>query len=391
MQQEKEYIAAHLQDDVRELALKLKAKPSGLDVSFILRQIAGRQSVRNKLPDWYRNEDVFYPEHLSLEQCSSQLTAQYKASLCKGDSFADLTGGFGVDCAAMAARYKKAIYVERQEDLCRLASHNFSVLGLHAVEVVQAEAEEYLSAMQAVDFIYLDPARRNKKGEKTVFLSDCSPDVSVLKDQLLQKAATVLIKLSPMLDISLALRSLPETREVHVVSVENECKELLFLLDKETREDVTIHAVNLSDKKEMAPFVFQRKEEQSLQIAYTGELGAYLYEPNTSLLKAGAYKMPAQAYSLEKLHPDSHLYTSKEVVPSFPGRIFRIDNAFSLNKKDRKKHLSGLSQANITVRNFPLSVEAIRKQTGLKPGGDVYLFATTLGGGERIIIETRKL
>lgn len=391
MKYEKQYISEHLHDDIRQLALKLKAKPMGLDASFVLRQIAGRQAIRHKLPDWYDKEDILYPGSLSLEQCSSGATSRYKSALCTGTSFADLTGGFGVDCAAMASCFQEATYVERQEELCRLARHNFPLLGAGHTEVVQAEAEAYLATMSPVDFLYLDPARRDDKGKKTVFLSDCSPDVTILKDLLLQKAGKVLIKLSPMLDISLALQALSETRQVHVVSVDNECKELLFLLDGKSEAALEIHAVDLSEKKGNHSLIFLRKEEQEASVGFAAACGNYLYEPNVAVLKAGAYKLPAIRYGLTKLHPDSHLYTSETLVADFPGRIFRIKKTFSFHKKDLKEHLNGLDQANITVRNFPMSVEEIRKKTKLKAGGEVYLFATTLSGGERVMIWGERL
>lgn len=391
LQPYKQYIAQHLHSDVRQLALKLKSKPAGMDVSLILRQIAGRQAVRYKLPAWYANEDILFPEHLPLEQCSSEPAACYKAALCRGESLADLTGGFGVDAAALSAHFKKVFFVERQEELCRLARHNFSVLGLNHVEVVQAEAEEFLCTMPSVDLIYIDPARRDEQGRKTSMLSDCSPDVSLLKDRLLQKAGTLLVKLSPMLDISQALQSLPETKEAHVVSVDNECKELLFLLNTMgVSEDVRMYAVNLSGKQPVQPFIFLRKEERAAATRLASRVGEYLYEPNASLLKAGAYKILTHRFPVEKLHPDSHLYTSEEIVPDFPGRIFQVDEAFSPGKKEIKNALNGVGQANITVRNFPLTVEEIRKKTGLKPGGDVYLFATTLSDGSRAMVKCQK-
>ncbi len=385
---DKQFIADHLRDDVRELALKLSSSHTCQDIPLVIRQIAGRQAIRYKLPDWYTNENILYPEHLPLEQCSSDLTARYKSSLLKGDSFADLTGGFGVDCSYISQNFRKAYYVERQENLCSLARHNFSVLDVQHIEVVYEDAENFLSKMPSVNCIYLDPARRDKKGNKAVCLSDCEPDVSVLKDQLLAKADTVLIKLSPMLDISLALKSLPETSEVHVVSVENECKELLFLLKKGFTSEPYIYSVNVSKKTKTQTIRFLRSEEQEISPDYTSSLDQYLYEPNVSILKAGAYKILTKYYPLRKLHPDSHLYTSNDFIPDFPGRIFRVESVFSLNKKNLNAHLKGISQAHITVRNFPVSVDDLRKKLKLREGGEVYLFATTLYGGERVIIKS---
>lgn len=388
MPEHKQYIAEHLNDDIRDLVLKLKSKPSGLDVPFVIRQIAGRQVIKAKLPLWYANEALLFPEHISLEQCSSEWTAGYKASLCGGESLVDLTGGFGVDCVAMSSRFKRTVYVERQEELCRLARHNFVELGAGHIVVEQGNAEQYLRKMPKVDCIYIDPARRDRQGKKTVLLSDCTPDVAELKDLLLEKASSVCIKLSPMLDISLALQSLPETREVHVVSVNNECKELLFLMKRENKEeDVRICTANLKEKHPEQRFSFYRKEEQECWADFARQVENYLYEPNVSLLKAGAYKILSRHFPIRKLHPDSHLYTSQSLVDEFPGRIFRVESVFPLQKKQCKEYLNGVKQANITVRNFPLSVDELRKKTGLKAGGETYLFATTLYGGEKVLVK----
>ncbi len=388
---DKEYIAGHLLDDVRQLALKIRSESSDLNVPFILRQIAGRQSVIDKLPTWYANEDLIYPEHLPLEQCSSELTAKYKSSLCSGHSFTDLTGGFGVDCAYISNNFKQVVYVEKQETLCDLARHNFRALELNHFQVFHADSIEYLQQMEPVDCIYLDPARRDKTGKKTVSLSDCEPDVSVLKDLLLQKSNMLLVKLSPMLDISLALKFLPETVQVHVVSVDNECKELLFFLHRNFQGEPVIHCVNLSPKKKLQQIQFLRSEEEDTIPEYPSSPGLYLYEPNASVLKGGGYKIMTKRFPVQKLQVDSHLYTSNHSVADFPGRIFRIRQVFSLNKQSLQEHLKNLKQANITVRNFPASVDEIRKKTKLKPGGNVYLFATTLSGGAKVLIQCEKI
>ena len=383
---ERDYISAHLHDDIRKLALSLKAKPSDWDVPYILRQIAGRQAIREKLPEWYANDDILYPEHLPLEQCSSELTAQYKSNLCDGHSLIDLTGGFGVDCLALAQGFEQAFYVERQEELCRLAKHNFTALARKHIQVIHGDAAEYLQNTSPVDCIYLDPARRDPYGKKTVAITDLEPDLSVLKDRLLEKATTVLVKLSPMLDISLALKSLPETRAVHVVSVENECKELLFLLQRDCLGEAQIHAINLSRKKTTQPLIFTRSEEENRTVAYTNSIQSYLYEPNASIMKAGGYKIITQHYPIEKLHQDSHLYTADVWLENFPGRYFCVQQVIPFNKKDLKEHLQDIAQANITVRNFPLSVDDIRKKLRIKPGGDTYLYATTLANKEKVLI-----
>jgi hypothetical protein len=388
---DKEFISAHLQDDTARLALQLSTAKTGVNAALALRQIAGRQAVRQKLPQWYGNDDILYPEHLPLEQCSSALTAAYKSRLLEGVSFADLTGGFGVDCAAVSDRFQRAYYVERQEHLCALARHNFTVLGLNHITVVHDEAEQYLQRMLPADCIYLDPARRDKRGNKAVCLAGCEPDITRLKALLLEKAPVVLVKLSPMLDITMALRDLPETSDVHVLSVENECKELLFLLKRGNEGEPLIHCVNLSRKPGQEAFTFRRSEEQSISLAYTSAVGDYLYEPNVSILKASACKVLARFFDVDKLHVNSHLYTSDRMIPDFPGRAFQVEAVFSLNKQALKVHLQGISRANISVRNFPLSADDLGKKLRISSGGSIYLFATTLSDGKKVIIRCASL
>lgn len=389
------FIREHQADDVRTLALQSRKYPD-VDMPTAITQIAGRQVAAEKIPSWKEIEDIWYPKHLSLEQCSSEITARYKASLLarlpQKESFADLTGGFGIDCSFLAAAFKSSTYVERQEDLCEIAAHNFPILGLDQVNVRNEDGVSYLEAMSPVDCIFLDPARRNEHGGKTVAISDCEPNVAELEDLLLSKASSVMVKLSPMLDLSLALKELHHTREVHIISVNNECKELLLLLGQSLSEntvEIPIHCINLSTKGEQH-FAFSREQEQRSECTYTNTLGTYLYEPNASLLKAGAFRSISAAYSLKKLHPNSHLYTSETLIENFPGRTFRIINQYSFNKKEIKEGLSDLKKANITVRNFPATVAELRKRIKLTEGGDTYLFASTLNDGQKVLIRCEK-
>ena len=247
--------------------------------------------------------------------------------------------------------------------------------------------------MSPVDCIFLDPARRNEHGGKTVAISDCEPNVAELEALLLSKANRVMIKLSPMLDLSLALKELKHTQEIHILSVNNECKELLILLGQTSPTEITIHCVNLLTKgtQEEQHLVFTREQEQRSQCTYTDSLGNYLYEPNASLLKAGAFRSIAAAYPVRKLHPNSHLYTSDSFIENFPGRIFRIVNQCSFNKKEVKENLADLKKANVTVRNFPATVAELRKRLHLTEGGDTYLFASTLNNGQKVIIRCEKV
>jgi 16S rRNA G966 N2-methylase RsmD len=388
-QQDKEFIREHLTDDVKRLALQSHSRTqSDIDFPLILRQIAGRQQIRDKLPSWYPLEDLLYPPRLSLEQCSSEATAQYKASLLSGDSLIDLTGGFGVDTALLSPFFARTVYVEKQAGLAGIAAHNFAVLGLENIEVHVADGVDYLQQTNPVNCIYLDPARRSASGKKETRIEDCEPNLLEIQDLLLEKAHLGLIKLSPMLDITSALKVLKNVHAVHVVSHENECKELLFVLKKEVQGEPSVTCVNIGKKRGIQKLTFLLSEEKQTVITYAGKVKTCLYEPNVSLLKAGCYKGITKTYPVEKLHPDSHLYTSSELLSDFPGRIFQVVAVSSLNKKELKTMLSEIDKAHISIRNFPASVADLRKRWKIKEGGDIYLFATTMANGNRVIIKT---
>ncbi len=391
-QQQIDFIRLHEREDVRELALKLdKEKYRELDVELVLKQISGRQTAKVKIPSWFVNDDILYPVHLSLEQASSEATASYKASLIPDENktFVDLTGGMGVDFAFLSQRFAKSVYVEQNWELCDIAGHNFEVLGLQNVAIENSTSETFLEKMPAVDVIYLDPARRDDSGRKVIRIEDCSPNVSEIQDLLLAKAKKVLLKFSPMLDISLAIKSLKNVSEIHIVSVENECKELLFLLSLNA-DDTIYTAVNLNKNNSTEKFYFTSNEEQNTEISFTDTIGKYLYEPNASILKAGAFKSVAKQFNLQKLHVNSHLYTSDNLIPDFPGRIFEVKDWFTPNKKNIKTFVYNTKKANISVRNFPMSVVEIRQKTGLKEGGEVYLFGTTMADGEKVWVIAQK-
>lgn len=388
------FIRLHRRDDVRALALQA-AKYPDVDMAEAVVQIAGIQIAEKKIPQWAQTEGILYPKHLSMEQCSSEVTARYKASLVEGDSFADLTAGFGVDCSFIARRFRRADYVERQETLCRLAAHNFPLLGLSHINVHCADALTYLQAMAPVDCLFLDPARRDSHGGKTVAISDCEPDVSRLEPLLVEKGRTVMIKLSPMLDIAAVLRDLRCVREIHIISVNNECKELVVILRRDSDvsesigKEIIISCEQLVNNSPSQHFDFTYAEEHEAVCPIADKVGAYLYEPGAALLKAGAYRLLAARYGVSKLNLNSHLYTSDEPV-AFPGRAFKVMAVSGFGKKDLKALLSGVEKANLTVRNFPSSVAELRKKLKLKEGGDTYLFATTLASGEKVLIKCRK-
>lgn len=388
------FIRKHQADDVRALALQSKKYPH-VDMPTAITQIAGRQIAAEKIPSWKEIDDIWYPKHLSLEQCSSEITARYKATLLQSQSqsnssFADLTGGFGIDCSFLAAGFQSATYVERQSELCEIAAHNFPILNLNHIEVKNVDGVAHLQAMPPVDCIFLDPARRNEHGGKTVAISDCEPNVAQLEELLLSKARRAMIKLSPMLDLSLALKELRHVEQAHIISVNNDCKELLLILSPAAAQEIPIHCVNLSAKGEQH-FIFTREQELQSECSYTDTLGNYLYEPNASLLKAGAFRSLAAAHPILKLHPNSHLYTSDTLIEDFPGRTFRIVNHYRLNKKEIKEGLSDLKKANITIRNFPATVAELRKRIKLSEGGDTYLFASTMKSEQKVLIRCEKL
>lgn len=384
------FIEENVKADTRSLALQSKKYPQ-VDMAMAVVQIAGRQIAEAKVPSWYRTEGLIYPKHLSMEQCSSEATALYKAGLVEGEAFADLTGGFGIDCSFLSRKFKQTDYVERQAELCELATHNFPLLGLN-IGVHNEDGVEYLKRMKPVDCLFLDPARRDGHGGKTVAISDCEPDVSALEVLLVEKAKTVMVKLSPMLDLSLALKNLKHVHEVHIVSVNNECKELLLLLRKEAvSSEIKIHCKQIVNTCEHQYFVFTQEQERLSDCPLANQVEAYLYEPNASILKAGAYRSLTQAYPVKKLHVSSHLYTSTDFIEDFPGRKFKVEAVCGFGKKELKAFLQGMEKANLTIRNFPSSVAELRKRLKLKEGGEDYLFATTLADESKVLIKCRKV
>lgn len=386
------FIEEHRHDDVRRLALQTGRFPD-VDVPQALVQIAGRQAAEVKVPSLAAVTGVLYPPHLSMEQCSSEATARYKASLVEGDSLTDLTGGFGIDCCFLSRHFRHVTYVERQASLCQLARHNFPLWGVPHVQVECAEAADWLQTMDATDWIFLDPARRDQAGGKTVAISDCEPNLLDLEEQLLQKAPHLLVKLSPMLDGGQACAELRHVRELHIISVGGECKELLLILERGALldpTDVEIHAVNLLPDGRTHSLCFTRRSEQDAPCQYAAMPEAYLYEPHASLLKGGAFRTLSHRYQVKKLHPNSHLYTSDTFCPDFPGRTFQVEAFAGFGKRDLKALLSGLRQANLTIRNFPSSVADLRRRLHLADGGDTYLFATTLSGEHKVLLRCRK-
>ena len=379
------FIHQHAADDVRKLALQ-GTKDADVDLSMALQQIAGQQTALRKLPSWAAVEGIFYPPHLNMEQCSSEQTARYKAQLAgSGDAYVDLTGGLGVDFYWMSQGFKQRSYVERNADLCTLAEHNFHTLG-HSCSVCCCDTATYIKDMPHADVVFLDPARRNEHGGRTYDIKDCTPNIIELLPLLMEKASKVILKLSPMLDWRKAVDDLQHVREVHIVSVDNECKELLLVLEQVERP-LRLVCVN-NDQIFEAP---ERKQFATPHSTLQRIAPNYLYEPNASIMKAGCFEALMQQYPVCQVSVNSHLFLSAVEIEDFPGRRFQICAISSTNKQVLKETLAGISRANVTVRNFPMSVEQLRKKLHLKDGGDTYIFATTEANGAHSLYICRKI
>ena len=381
-----QFIREHERDDPYQLALQAHRYPK-YPIPAIAEQLQARQKAREKLPEWYATEGIIFPPVLSMEQCSSQATAQYKQSLVQGERLVDLTGGAGVDTYYLDQAFAQTNYVEQDATLADMARHNFSVLGADSIRVHPVAAEAFLPTIsEPVDCIYLDPARRDAHGGKVFRLADSQPNVLALRDMLLTKAKTILLKTAPLLDIQATVQDLAYVTQVHVVAINNEVKEVLYQLAQAVAAPEII-TINLrADGEEH--FSFYRLQEAQAAVTYSEPL-RYLYEPNAALMKAGAFKSIAAHYHLHKLHPNTHLYTSEQLVPNFPGRTFVCQMVVPYQKKAVRQHLAQ-PQANITTRNFPDSVATVRKKLGLKDGGDTYLFATQLADGKYSVIVAQK-
>ena len=389
------FVREHREENVRALALQAR-RDSEVDLPWALDQIQGWQMARHKLPSWAAIDGIVYPPHLSMEQCSSEPTARYKCGIVDSlpedshKTLIDLTGGFGVDFSFMAACCERAVYVERQEHLCEIARHNLELLGLTHASVIHAEAEAALHDLDvepSSTLLYLDPARRDSNSSRTYAIADCTPNVLELLPDLFKTTRHVLIKLSPMLDWHKAVSDLGDrVAEVHIVSVGNECKELLILMRADHEGEPTIHCVN--DNQQL--IYLQTEDNASPAIATSGD-AAYLYEPNASIMKAGCFGVLTQRYPVKALAADSHLFVSNEEVKDFPGRCFAVTTVTTMNKKELASALQGITHANVAVRNFPMSAQDLRKRLRLADGGDCYIFGTTTATGDKRLFLCRKI
>lgn len=422
-----EFIIENGNADTGKLLLSA-AKYPGINVKLCVNCIEARRKIVAKLPQWHANTALVYPFPLSAEQCSSQLSGEYKREVidetlknrveCNGKG-ADFTGGMGADTFYLSGLCSKFYYFERNEELCKATEYNLNQLGINNVEAHNIEINnKNISTLPGApyDFIFIDPARRSKadSSAKVISLIDYEPNIIELKEELLKQAPVILVKVSPMADIKLNLRLLPETSAVYIVSIGNECKELLFLLENRihTQEhninEIPITAVNIrnTDKttiysnkayrsneaylsresREVFSFTFN-KEENAL-VSYANKTEEYLYEPNKSVLKGGAFKILSETFGLKKLAPSTHLYTSDEFIPDFPGKIYKIEEAIEFNKKTLKKLAARYAHADLTARNFPLNTNELKKLSGIKDGGNRHIFATTLNNSSRILLVT---
>lgn len=433
-----EFIQEYREKDTRQLALQSARFPD-VDMPYALDQIKGWQTARRKLPTWAACDGIVYPPHLSMEQCSSEPTAQYKLNLAMewarrvdhASSMTDLTGGFGVDFSFTSCAFASATYVERNEQLCHMVEHNLPLLGIDNAKVVCADAIDYLSTLDMQTMIFLDPARRDQHGAKTVMLADCTPDVVQLLPQLLKKSRFTMLKLSPMLDWHKAVEDLHGmVREVHIVSVGGECKELLLVLSEEIESELKVFCADLeagggsgeaglsggssrssgSSSSSLSsepsfprtPSSPSAPSNASLFVYAPGasspapnskfktQNSKFLHEPNASIMKAGCFDELAAAYGVSPVSRNSHLFLSAEPVDGFPGRSFSIERVTTLNKRELRQALAGIEKANIATRNFPLSVAELRKRLKLKDGGDVYIFATTTAEDEHLLLISHK-
>ncbi|MEE1384717.1 MAG: SAM-dependent methyltransferase [Prevotella sp.] len=434
-----EFVKQFRQADPRKLALQASRYPD-VDMPYALNQIQGWQTALRKLPSWAACDGVVYPPHLNMEQCSSEATARYKQQVARRwaeripnasrTSMTDLTGGFGVDFSFTSRCFDCATYVERNASLCEVVGANLPRLGIRNAQVECAEAEAVLEQMEPQTMIFLDPARRDEHGAKTVLIADCTPDVCQLLPRLMEKSQFVMLKLSPMLDWHKAIVDLDgKVREVHIVSADGECKELLLVLAPDGKPEVQVFCVDILSKPDSqgvyprSEFVYSiatnvqeevmennSKSENSTSAQPTNSTfniqhstlppatnstfniqnSTFLFEPNASVMKAGCFDEIARAYGVSAISRNSHLFLSDREIDGFPGRSFAIDAVTTMNKRQLRQTLSGMKQANIAVRNFPLSVAELRKRLKLSDGGDTYIFATTTSEGDHILMLTHK-
>lgn len=386
-----QFIQKNHHKNLAQLAFK-KELVEGYDNRFVLNQLYGKQKAKNKLPSLFNNDQILYPVKVSVEQSSSEKTAIWKANLVSGDTLLDMTGGFGVDTYHFAQRIKQVTYLEKNRELFDIVAHNYAVLNADNITTINGNSLDFLeNTQQKFDWIYLDPARRDNAGNRKIGLAGYFPNLLAIQSLLFQKTTNVLVKVSPMLDIQQAIQQLETVQKVIVLAVQNEVKELLLVLAKEgdtLKVSPSFECVNLrKNNAEVSYKSLANRDCSKLEYRFPK---TYIYEPNAAILKAGLFNEIAIDFGLAKLHSNTHLYTSENLVTHFPGRIFRIKAIESFNKKAISPYLEN-KKANITTRNFPYAVAQIKNKLGVKDGGNIYLFATTLTNEKLAILVCEKI
>ena len=393
-----QYIREHRTDDVRKLALA--SHPQGINMQYALTQISGWQAARTKLPLWADTDGIVYPKHLSLEQCTSQHIAQYKASIIEqliGKNFrmADLTGGFGVDCFFISRNAARTCYNEMSAELSSIVAENYKTLGRQDIEVSCIDAADFLSNQKddSFDLIYLDPARRGNAGQKLISISDCQPDAVTLQNDLLRVSRNIMLKLSPMLDISRALTEMRHVSRIMVIGLEGECKEITLLIEREFTGEPLIEAVDIrSDGTPEMPVSSAKSTDTALPLPIASpeqlQPGTYISEPTAPYMKSALFRTIAAHTGTALLHPDTHLFWSKKKPEKFPGRTFILEGIIPFDKRSIASLIK--TQANLSVRNFPQTAPELQKSLKLKDGGTRYLIATTLSDGKRVLLDLKK-
>ena len=387
----RDFIHEHINDDTAELLLAARKYPD-IDVPFVVEQIEARRRLKGKLPEWYENKDIIMGGRVPAEQCSSEQTARYKQSIVKGESLCDMTGGMGVDFWYMSEGMERAIYTERNEELCSIAKHNFQVLQTLRPEYVIRCGDGRELPIPSVDIIYLDPARRAGDGSRVYAMEDCEPNIVEWQDELLKHAKMVLVKLSPMVDLTDVLRKLKGVKELHIVGVKNECKEILVKAhafdDSVCAGCVEVHCVDFLTSGKIE-YVFSLLGGMEISLT-DGGVKRHLYEPDVTLMKAGAFGSLCARYPVWQLDVDTHLMTSDEWIPEFPGRVFEVEEMIPFSSKVLKRLKKEIPQANVAVRNFVMTADELRKKTGIKDGGEVYLFGAKVKDVGLMLLKCRK-
>ncbi|TDT44715.1 putative methyltransferase [Maribacter spongiicola] len=367
-----QFINDNLNTDIHKILLS-KSKFPEVSSRELVEQIESKLKAKTKLPTWFNAANIYYPNKLNLSQTSSEITANYKTTLVHGTTIIDLTAGFGVDSFAFSKKMNHVVHLDKNKELSKIAQHNFKQLNAANIECLATDGLEYLKeANTPIEWIYIDPSRRDKDNKKVYYLSDCEPNVITNMELLLEKSSNILIKTGPLLDLKSGLKELTHVKEIHIVAVNNDVKEILWLIEKDFKNEPLIKTLNHKTDS-VQEFQFYLTEEQNSASYYSKPLN-YIYEPNAALLKSGAFKLLSEHFDLRKLHSNSHLYSSDQLF-TFPGRIFKVEGVYDYSKKILKKE--GIIKANITTRNFPDSVIKIRKKLGIKDGGEIYLFCTT--------------